>query len=159
MALFKTISPVLGHPHFPSPSPTSLIPNPLSSLSISFSMNLSAHAIAPPHTYPSLIPITLNCIAKPSFIFDSVENDDDVKRGLAAMEFKFESVIRGIRSLWDSNDPCVEISGNCSSISPNDASVAGRWRSASLHVHLALHLLHSFVRKARGLEAISAENS
>ncbi|KAG8384569.1 hypothetical protein BUALT_Bualt04G0131400 [Buddleja alternifolia] len=50
-----------------------------------------------------------NFMAKPSFIFDSMENDDDMKRGLAAIESESENAHRRYQQLLGFKKPLLKI--------------------------------------------------
>ncbi|XP_073156563.1 auxin transport protein BIG [Henckelia pumila] len=58
-----------------------------------------------------------NFMAKPSFIFDSMENDEDMKRGLAAIESESESAHRRYQQLLGFKKPLLKI---VSSIGENE---------------------------------------
>ncbi|KZV25002.1 auxin transport protein BIG [Dorcoceras hygrometricum] len=58
-----------------------------------------------------------NFMAKPSFIFDSMENDEDMKRGLAAIEFESESAHKRYQQLLGFKKPLLKI---VSSIGENE---------------------------------------
>ncbi|KAL9674543.1 hypothetical protein QQ045_030815 [Rhodiola kirilowii] len=58
-----------------------------------------------------------NFMAKPSFIFDSMENDDDMKRGLAAIEAESENAHRRYQQLLGFKKPLLKI---LSSIGENE---------------------------------------
>jgi E3 ubiquitin-protein ligase UBR4 len=58
-----------------------------------------------------------NFMAKPSFTFDSMENDDDMKRGLAAIELESENAHRRYQQLLGFKKPLLKI---VSSIGENE---------------------------------------
>ncbi|KAF7130273.1 hypothetical protein RHSIM_Rhsim10G0059600 [Rhododendron simsii] len=58
-----------------------------------------------------------NFMAKPSFIFDSMENDEDMKRGLAAIESESENAHRRYQQLLGFKKPLLKI---VSSIGENE---------------------------------------
>ncbi|KAI3768455.1 hypothetical protein L2E82_19139 [Cichorium intybus] len=58
-----------------------------------------------------------NFMAKPSFTFDNMENDDDMKRGLAAIESESENAHRRYQQLLGFKKPLLKI---VSSIGEND---------------------------------------
>ncbi|XAR51615.1 Ubiquitin--protein ligase [Bertholletia excelsa] len=58
-----------------------------------------------------------NFMAKPSFIFDSMENDEDMKRGLAAIESESENAHRRYQQLLQFKKPLLKI---VSSIGENE---------------------------------------
>lgn len=58
-----------------------------------------------------------NFMAKPSFTFDNMENDEDMKRGLAAIEFESENAHRRYQQLLGFKKPLLKI---VSSIGENE---------------------------------------
>ncbi|CAH9092629.1 unnamed protein product [Cuscuta epithymum] len=58
-----------------------------------------------------------NFMAKPSFTFDSMENDEDMKRGLAAIEFESENAHKRYQQLLGFKKPLLKI---VSSIGENE---------------------------------------